>query len=200
TEREERDRLSVEARDAERMLVAAESDVRRLDDSLERARSARSSLAEMEKDLAAQEELERERERLRDLLAQARAAAERLSRLDAAAAGAVRLPELEERERELTQAAAALRAAINQDERASAKAKGGVCPILHEPCKNLAEEGRTFEDFFGEQLKTNRSKLATVERDAVKVSHDVRAARDAEKAAAASETTRARLAHERELL
>jgi len=286
TEREERDRLSVEARDAERMLVAAESDVRRLDDALERARSARSSLAEMEKDLAAQEELERERERLRDLLAQARAAAERLSRLDAelgalrrahtetsrrvhaaedlagastradklesermgvetrlsrveqaltsrkhltsqrretareaerlrrsvtalerearefeqAAAGAVRLPELEERERELTQAAAALRAAINQDERASAKAKGGVCPILHEPCKNLAEEGRTFEDFFGEQLKTNRSKLATVERDAGKVSRDVRAARDAEKAAAASETTRTRLAHERELL
>src|SRR2546423_446152 len=286
TEREERDRLSVEARDAERMLVAAESDVRRLDDALERARSARSSLAEMEKDLAAQEELERERERLRDLLAQARAAAERLSRLDAelgalrrahtetsrrvhatedladasaradklesermgvetrlsrveqaltsrkhltsqrretareaerlrrsvtalerearefeqAAAEAVRLPELEERERELTQAAAALRASINQDERASAKAKGGVCPILHEPCKNLAEEGRTFEDFFGEQLKTNRSRLTTVERDAVKVSRDVRAARDAEKAATRSETTRARLAHERELL
>src|SRR3989440_232261 len=286
TEREERDRLTNEARDAERMLVAAESDVRRLDDSLERARAARSSLAEMEKDLAAQEELERERERLRDLLAQARAAAERLSRLDAelgalrrahtetsrrvhaaedlagastradklesermgvetrlsrveqaltsrkhltsqrretareaerlrrsvtalerearefeqAAAGAVRLPELEERERELTQAAAALRASINQDERASAKAKGGVCPILHEPCKNLAEEGRTFEDFFGEQLKTNRSRLTTVERDAGKVSRDVRAARDAEKAAAASETTRARLAHERELL
>src|SRR5437588_229304 len=187
TEREERDRLGVEARDVERMLVTAESDVRRLDDALERARSARSSLAEMEKDLAAQEELERERERLRDLLAQARAAAERL-------------PELEERERELTQAAAALRASINQDERASAKAKGGVCPILHEPCKNLAEEGRTFEDFFGEQLKTNRSRLATVERDAVKVSRDVRAARDAEKAAARSETTRARLAHERELL
>jgi len=286
TEREERDRLTNEARDAERMLVAAESDVRRLNDSLERARAARSSLAEMEKDLAAQEELERERERLRDLLAQARAAAERLSRLDAelgalrrahtetsrrvhaaedladasaradklesermdvetrlsrveqaltsrkhltsqrretareaerlrrsvtalehearefdqAAAAAARLPELEERERELTQAAAALRAAINQDERASAKAKGGVCPILHEPCKNLAEEGRTFEDFFVEQLKSNRSRLATVERDAVQVSRDVRAARDAEKAAARSETTRARLAHERELL
>src|SRR5256714_1585294 len=286
TEREERDRLSVEARDAERMLAAAESDVRRLDDSLERARSARSSLAEMEKDLAAQEELERERERLRDLLAQARAAAERLSRLDAelgalrrahtetsrrvhaaegladasaredklesermdvetrlsrveqaltsrkhltsqrretareaerlrrsvtalehearefdqAAAAAARLPELEERERELTQAAAARPAATNQAGRASAKAKGGVCPILHEPCKNLAEEGRTFEDFFVEQLKSNRSRLATVERDAVQVSRDVRAARDAEKAAARSETTRARLAHERELL
>src|SRR5205085_4472160 len=40
TEREERDRLTNEARDAERMLVAAESDVRRLDDLLDRARAA----------------------------------------------------------------------------------------------------------------------------------------------------------------
>jgi exonuclease SbcC len=117
-----------------------------------------------------------------------------------AAASAVRLPELEEQERELTNQAAALRAAIERDERSSAKAKGGVCPILHEPCKNLAEEGRTFEDFFGEQLKANRARLTVVERDSARVSRDVRAARDAEKAAARFETTRARLAHERELL
>jgi DNA repair protein SbcC/Rad50 len=142
-------------------------------------------------------EAEREAERLRrSVVALEREARE----FEQASAAAARLPELEERERELTGQAAALRASISQDERASTKAKGGVCPILHEPCKNLAEDGRTFEDFFGEQLKANRSKLAVVERDGARVGRDLRAARDAEKAAARSETTRARLAHERELL
>ncbi|HEX3560419.1 MAG TPA: SMC family ATPase [Pyrinomonadaceae bacterium] len=286
TKRGERERLRADAADAARMLASAESDVRRLEESLERSRQARAVLVELEKDVATQEELERERERLRDLLARARAAAELLTRLDAelsdlrrahsetsrrvhaaehladaqvradkldsermgvetrlskvenaltsrkhlatqrrdaareaerlrrsvtalerearefeqAASAAARLPELEEQEHSLTNQAAALRASINQDERASAKAKGGVCPILHEPCKNLAEEGRTFEDFFGQQLKMNRARLATVERDGARVALDVRAARDAEKAAARFETTRARLAHERELL
>src|ERR1043166_3771263 len=142
-------------------------------------------------------EAEREAERLRRSVA----ALEREAReFEQASAAAGRLAELEERERELTGQAAALRHSIERDERASAKAKGGVCPILHEPCKNLAESGRTFEDFFGEQLKANRSKLASVEREAARVALDVRAARDAEKAAARFETTRTRLAHERELL
>jgi exonuclease SbcC len=285
-ERTERDRLREEAGAASRLVASAETDVRRLEDSLARARQARAALEEIEKDVTAQAELERERERLRDLLAQARAAGERLSRLDAelgtlrrahtetsrrvhaaenladaqaradklesermgvetrlskvenaltslkhlasrrseaereadrlrrgvtaleregrefeqAASAAVGLAGLEERERELTNQSALLRATINQDERASTKAKGGVCPILHEPCKNLAEEGRTFEDFFVEQLKSNRAKLSKVEREAEHVSRDVRAAREAEKAAARFDTTRARLAHDRELL
>jgi exonuclease SbcC len=286
TERTERDRLRAEVSDAARLAASAESDVRRLDDSLKRARESRASLAEIEKDVAAQAGLERERERLRDLLAQARAAAERLAHLDRelaalrkshaelskrvraaeslagaqeraeklesermaietrlsrveqavtsrrhltsqrreaareaerlrrsvtslerearefeqAAGAAARLGELEVQERELTQQAAALRASIKYDERVSERAKGGFCPILHEPCKNLAEEGRTFEDYFGDQIKTNSARLSSVEREAEVVALEVRTARDAEKAAARSETTRARLIHERELL
>jgi exonuclease SbcC len=286
TERTERDRLREEAGASARLVAAAETDVRRLEDALARARQARVALEEIERDVAAQVEFERERERLRDLLAQARAAGERLSRLDAelgtlrrahvetsrrvhaaedlsdaqarvdklesermgvetrlsqvenaltslkhlasrrreaereadrlrrgvtalerearefeqAASAAVGLTGLEERERELTNRAADLRAAINQDERASTEAKGGFCPILHEQCKNLAEENRTFEDYFGEQLKTNRAKLSKVERESERVSLEVRAAREAEKAAARFDTTRARLTHDRELL
>jgi len=285
-DRAERERVREEAAGVARLTASAEADVRRLEDSLARARKARAALEEMEKDVASQAEFERERERLRDLLAQARAAGERLSRLDAelgalrrahsetsrrvhaaesladaqpradrlesermgvetrlsqvenaltsrkhltsrrreaereaerlrrgvttlerearefeqAASAAAGLAGLEERERELTNSAAVLRAAINQDERASTKAKGGFCPILHEQCKNLAEENRTFEDYFGEQLKTNRAKLSKVEREAASVEREVRAARDAEKAAARFDTTRARLAHDRELL
>ncbi|HEX8355618.1 MAG TPA: SMC family ATPase, partial [Pyrinomonadaceae bacterium] len=81
-ERAERDRLRAEGSDAARLTASADAEVRRLEDALGRAREAAAALAEMEKDVAAQGELERERERLRDLLAQARAASERLARLD----------------------------------------------------------------------------------------------------------------------
>ncbi|MDT5270017.1 MAG: repair protein SbcC/Rad50, partial [Acidobacteriota bacterium] len=286
-ERVERDRLRAEGADAARMTASAESDVRRLDDALRRAREAAAALAEIEKDVAAQGELERERERLRDLLAQARAAAERLTHLDRelaalrkshselsrrvraaegfaeaqeradkleserlgvetrlsrleqdltsrghlttqrreaareaerlrrsvtalerevrefeqSAAAAARLGTLEERERELTSEVAVLRDAIKRDERSSQRINGGIlCPILHEPCKNLAEEGRTFEDYFSDSLKSNRTRLSEVEREADVLAREVRTARDAEKAAARTETTRTRLAHERELL
>ena len=81
-ERAGRDRLRGEAADAARLTAEASADVRRLDDSLRRARESASALAEIEQDVAAQSDLERERERIRDLLAQARAAAERLAHLD----------------------------------------------------------------------------------------------------------------------
>ena len=96
---------------------------------------------------------------------------------------------------------AVLRASIKRDEKMSERTGGGrLCPILNEPCKNLAEEGRTFEDYFGEQLRSNRARLSTVERESDALTREVRAAREAEKAAARTETTRTRLAHERELL
>ncbi|MBV8859027.1 MAG: SMC family ATPase [Acidobacteria bacterium] len=286
-ERAERDRFRAEATDAARLTASAESDVRRLDDALRRARESAAALAEIAQDVAAQGDLERERERLRDLLAQARAAAERLAHLDReltalrkshseiskkvreaaafagaqeradkleserlgvetrlsrleqdltahkhltaqrreaareaerlrrsvtalerearefeqAAAAAARLGTLEARDRELNDQLAVLRAAIKRDEKMSERTGGGrLCPILNEPCQNLAEKGRTFEDYFGDQLKQNRAKLSSGEREAGALALEVRAARDAEKAAARTEATRTRLAHERELL
>ncbi|HEU4596726.1 MAG TPA: SMC family ATPase [Pyrinomonadaceae bacterium] len=120
--------------------------------------------------------------------------------LEQGSAAARALPALETRERELTHKAAALRAAIEHDERAGENAKGGVCPILNEPCMNLAAEGRTFEDHFSEQLKTSRTQLASVEVESARLAKDVRAAREAEKMAARFEGTRTRLTGERELL
>lgn len=286
-ERAERDRLRAEAADAARMTASAEADVRRLDDALRRARESAAALAEIEKDVSAQGELERERERLRDLLAQARAAAERLAHLDReltalrkshsdlskrvraaegfasaqeradkleserlgvetrlsrleqdltshkhlttqrreaareaerlrrsvtalerearefeqSAAAAARLGALEERDRELNDQLAVLRASIKRDEKMSERTGGGrLCPILNEQCKNLAEDGRTFEDYFAEQLRQNRARLSKAEREADALTLEVRAAREAERAAARTETTRSRLAHERELL
>ena len=158
---------------------------------LEQALTSRGHLTKQRREAA------REAERLRRSVT----ALEREAReFEQAAAAAERLGALEEQERELTQQAAQLRAAIRYDERVSERAKGGFCPILHEQCKNLADEGRTFEDYFGGQIKGNAARLSSVEREAERVALEVRTARDAEKAAARSETTGARLAHERELL
>ncbi|HEV2764594.1 MAG TPA: AAA family ATPase, partial [Pyrinomonadaceae bacterium] len=81
-ERAERERLRQESSEAARAVVRAESEVRRLTESLQRATDARASLLELERETAVQEDLERERERLRDLLARARAAKDRLARLE----------------------------------------------------------------------------------------------------------------------
>ena len=82
-ERAERERLLGEMNRVANLLAAAESDVRRLTLALEAAGRARESLAEIEREVSAQEELERERERLRELRSHALAAREQLARLDA---------------------------------------------------------------------------------------------------------------------
>ncbi|HYH86686.1 MAG TPA: SMC family ATPase [Pyrinomonadaceae bacterium] len=285
TERAERDRLREEASDAARMTASAESDVLRLEESLERARRAAAALVTLEKDVARQEELERERERLRDLLARARAAGARLTRLDAelatlrrahtetsrrvhaaetlagaqekadrlesermgaetrlgkvenaltsrkhlnaqrrdlsreverasksvttlerevrereqAASVAASVPELERQERELVRQAAALRASIEREEKIREETKGGVCPILGERCTSFGE-GQTFDTYFGEALKKNRARLGAVEKQSAVVVKSLRAAREAERNAALFESSRARLAEERESL
>jgi exonuclease SbcC len=138
----------------------------------------------------------RESERLRRSVT----ALEREAREFAAIAEeAGRAVELEARERELTQQAAELRASIAHDERIRAEVKGGLCPVLGERCTSFSE-GRTFETYFGDQLKTSRARLLAVEREAAGVVRQLGAAREAERNAARFETTRARLSEERELL
>ena len=82
TKRAAREPLRVEAEGIARLLVSAKSDVRRLEEAVERARQAARSIAALEPDALAQAELERERERLRDLRAQAISARERLAQMD----------------------------------------------------------------------------------------------------------------------
>jgi DNA repair protein SbcC/Rad50 len=281
-ERRERDRTQALAHEAERLSSAAERDVRRIEDALERSVRARLALAELEPEINAQEDLERERERLRDLLAQARAAREQVARLDrelddlraqhaqvrervraaesaagaqaeverleserlgvetelssvekkiaernilvkqrrdqaretqrlrgsveklerearefeARAVGSERAAELESRERELAAEAARLRAQIEQDERVREQVKGGVCPILADRCTSFTE-GRNFEFYFGDSIKTNRAALKRVETEGAKVSREVVGARAAQTAAAQLQRERERLARER---
>jgi exonuclease SbcC len=83
TKRAAREPLRVEAERVARLLVSATGDVRRLEEALERAARAAQSIATLEPEIVAQEELERERERLRDLRAQAISARERLAQMDA---------------------------------------------------------------------------------------------------------------------
>jgi DNA repair protein SbcC/Rad50 len=83
TKRAARDPLRAEAERVARLLLSARSDVRRLEEGLERALQSVALIAALEPEIAEQEELERERERLRDLRAQAISARERLARMDA---------------------------------------------------------------------------------------------------------------------
>jgi DNA repair protein SbcC/Rad50 len=83
TERVARDQLRAEEASAAQLLAAARSDLRRLEEALERARQAGASAALLAPEINEQEELERERERLRDLRARALSARERLAQLDA---------------------------------------------------------------------------------------------------------------------
>ncbi|MDT7605041.1 MAG: hypothetical protein QOF61_3038, partial [Acidobacteriota bacterium] len=82
-QRGERDMVRAEVERVERMILSAKSDERRLSDALDAAKRARESLAGLEREIAAQEELERERDRTRELRAHALAAREQLRRLDA---------------------------------------------------------------------------------------------------------------------
>jgi exonuclease SbcC len=81
-ERQERDRARAEAERVERMILSAEADVRRLTDALASARQAHVQLADLEKGIATQVELERERDHARELRARAAAARDQLRVLD----------------------------------------------------------------------------------------------------------------------
>ncbi|HVG29443.1 MAG TPA: SMC family ATPase [Pyrinomonadaceae bacterium] len=81
-ERPERDRARAEAERVERMILSAEADVRRLADALASAKQAGAQLADLERGIAAQVSLERERDHARELRARATAARDQLRVLD----------------------------------------------------------------------------------------------------------------------
>lgn len=83
TERAARDRSRLEAQEISQLYARAGADVRHLEEALERALRAASTMLALAPDIIAQEELERERERLRDLRAEALSARARLAQLDA---------------------------------------------------------------------------------------------------------------------
>ncbi|MCA1641750.1 MAG: SMC family ATPase [Acidobacteria bacterium] len=81
-ERQERDRARAEAERVERMILSAEADVRRLSDALASSKQAQAQLAELERGIATQVALERERDHARELRARATAARDQLRVLD----------------------------------------------------------------------------------------------------------------------
>lgn len=81
-ERQERDRARAEAERVERMILSAEADVRRFTDALASSKQAGAQLADLEKGIATQVSLERERDHARELRARAAAARDQLRVLD----------------------------------------------------------------------------------------------------------------------
>ena len=114
------------------------------------------------------------------------------------ASEAERIPQLEERERELSRACAQLRATIEHEQRVREETKDGVCPILRERCTSF-NEGRTFDTYFGDQLKANRVRLVATEKELVQVEQAVATAREAERNLARLEASRRRMVEDRTL-
>jgi DNA repair protein SbcC/Rad50 len=112
---------------------------------------------------------------------------------------AVAIRDLESSEQDLANQAARLRAEIARDERMRLEIKGGLCPILSERCLNIGE-GQTLDTYFTDQLSTNRTQLDLVEKQRIKVSDEVRMAREAEKLLSKADDIRARYNQEQELL
>ncbi|HEX8844521.1 MAG TPA: SMC family ATPase [Pyrinomonadaceae bacterium] len=112
---------------------------------------------------------------------------------------AAEVSELLTRETELTEQLARLRAGMEHDEKFHREVKNGLCPILSERCLNIGE-GRTLEDYFTGQLKSNSAQLASMEKERAQVAAAVREAREAEKHLTRLESSRRQFTTESERL
>ena len=75
---------------------------------------------------------------------------------------AAALPQLELEERTLLTAIANLQARIERDEQIVKEARGGLCPLLSEPCRNM-KEGQGLDQFFMRQVGSEREDLLAAE-------------------------------------
>lgn len=106
---------------------------------------------------------------------------------------------IEAQDREFNRQIAQLRAHIERDERMQREVAGGLCPILSQRCLNIGE-GESLETYFAVHLQENTVKLSSLEMDSAELAETLRAAREAQSAAARVETLSAQLAGEQALL
>lgn len=138
----------------------------------------------------------RERERLRRNVERLEA---ELAQFTGAFELAAKLSQIEAQDRELGGQIARLRAHIERDQRMQREVVGGFCPILSQKCLNIGE-GESLETYFVVHLEANTNKLSSLEMDWAEVAESLRAAREAQTAAARFETLSAQLAGEQKLL
>ncbi|HSI89214.1 MAG TPA: SMC family ATPase, partial [Pyrinomonadaceae bacterium] len=202
-ERIARDKLTHTLREIETAEARVKADQKHTFERLERIQKAHGEKTRLGPAVAEQDRLEKELDEIRRNHARELAAAERVKELEsrrdqlrerysdngtalkdaqAAAAGAKVLAQVEARESDIVRRLAAMRAELERDERFQAEIQNGLCPILSERCLNL-KEGQTLESFVSSQFETLRAGIVTLESERTATAVQVKAARDAERAA-----------------
>ncbi|HXG93990.1 MAG TPA: SMC family ATPase [Blastocatellia bacterium] len=72
------------------------------------------------------------------------------------------LPQLELEDERLMEEIAHLRASIEREKKILAQIKGGLCPLLAEPCLNM-KEGQSLDQYFKAQVGNESERLTTLE-------------------------------------
>jgi exonuclease SbcC len=211
-ERGERDRLKTELAKTDAAIVSVKAEQKRLDAELGAVGKAHAEIEGLLPKTAEQQELEKEIARLRENIASARATSERIKSIDGSlerlresfranhasmleaqtkVATAANLSDIEQRDATILNRLANLRASLERDEKFQSEIKNGLCPILSQNCLNL-KEGETLESFVSSQFAELKSEISGLETERRTVARDLKAAREAEKFAAALEGYRRR--------
>jgi exonuclease SbcC len=161
--REEYKRVSKQIEEAEQVKGLAgqvsflEESRRRVEAELSKSKVERERLVERRR------EANRVREEIAKLQGEIKTLEREMAKGLAAKELAGELPSLEAEHERLVQEAARLRASIERDERTLAQIKGGLCPLLNQPCLNM-KEGQTLDQYFKVQLTNEREFLDQLEQ------------------------------------
>lgn len=196
----------------ENALEKLRSDQKSLQEKLESLEKAHREITDLKPKAAEQQALEAEITKLREQIAVAKAVEnqikgldERVTRLrisyksnldqlkdaESKAAGAGDIKTLEKRDAELIQQIAGLKAGLERDRKFQSEIQNGLCPILSQKCLNL-KPGQSLEDFVSSQFTDLTAQIETAEASRSDVAVDLKAAREAERFAAALEGFRKR--------
>ncbi len=202
-ERAEREKLRHTLRDIETAEARVKTDEKHTRERFDRILAAHAEIARLRPLMPEQERLEKQVESARQEVAREQAQAVRKAALEArrderraqyreadaelaaareAAKNGTLAKDAEKREAEIVARLAAMRAELERDERFQAEIKGGLCPILSERCLNL-KDGQTLEGFVSSQFDTLRAGIAALETERSAASMQIKASRDAERAA-----------------
>jgi len=203
-ERSERQKLRDALSQVEAALQSVKIERKHLQQDIEKLQKAHTEIGTLQSPAAEQEKLEHDLALKRHEFAKAEGAAEQLNDLDIRLAAlrdayrdavdqlsaardkaerAVELEFLVGRDAEIMRELANANAALERDERFQQEIKNGLCPILSQKCLNLSE-GQTLESFVTSQFGELRMRIDVLVTEQVKVSNDLRSAREAERSAA----------------
>jgi DNA repair protein SbcC/Rad50 len=213
-ERGAREKLLAEQRQIETAQISVLADRKRFEENLEKALQARQEIEKLNPLISEQELLEKRRDDFIEQIADIRSKEAEIRRLDlkmndlrgkfiknkeqiteaeTKAELAKNYETLQRRDSELTRDITRFRAKLEHDEQFQAGVRNGLCPILSQKCLNL-KPGETLEGFLKNQFVELKTQIETLAAEQKSIADALKAAREAEKAAATLATLKSRAA------